>query len=81
MAAPAARRPALISAGLHDRLDDYLTFRHRFRNLYGFELEWERMAELVSGCASTLAQLEAELDTFMARTRPSAGDTPLPPEP
>ena len=69
MAAAETARPAVISTGLHDRLDDYLTFRHRFRNLYGFELEWERMADLVSGCACTLEQLEAELDAFLAATQ------------
>jgi hypothetical protein len=75
MAVPVASRPAVISASLRDRLDDYLTFRHRFRNLYGFELEYERMAELVLGCASTLGQLEVELDAFLAATQPAALET------
>lgn len=80
MAVSVAGRPAVISAALRDRLDDYLTFRHRFRNLYGFELEWERMAELVSGCTSTLGQLEAELDAFLAAIRPAAEEPNRSPE-
>ena len=79
MASPVAGRPALISANLRDRLDDYLTFRHRFRNLYAFELEWERMAGLVSGCAATLEQLETDLDAFLVSTHlrtTETGDSP-----
>ena len=40
-------RPAVISKKLASELDEYLGFRHLFRNIYGFELESERWDELV----------------------------------
>lgn len=42
------RRPAVLSAGLAANLDDYLSFRHVFRNIYGFELQGERLSRLAS---------------------------------
>ena len=57
-------RPAVISQRLRETLRGYLDFRHVFRQAYTFELRWEKMAELVKGCESTLRQLEQELDLF-----------------
>lgn len=39
-------RPKVISENLKDQLADYLRFRHLFRNIYGFELKWERCKTL-----------------------------------
>ena len=39
-------RPALISEELAADLDEYLSFRHLFRNIYGFELKGERITYL-----------------------------------
>jgi len=36
-------RPALISEELAADLDEYLSFRHLFRNIYGFELKGDRI--------------------------------------
>lgn len=36
-------RPAVISEELAAELDEYLSFRHVFRNIYGFELKGERI--------------------------------------
>lgn len=41
-------RPHVISEDLAAELDDYLSFRHVFRNIYGFELRGERIDRLVS---------------------------------
>ncbi|HEY3857481.1 MAG TPA: hypothetical protein VGO67_24120 [Verrucomicrobiae bacterium] len=49
MKSPAANRPALISEELHNRLNEYLRFRHVFRNAYSFDLDWQKMAPLVLG--------------------------------
>jgi hypothetical protein len=40
-------RPQVISEDLAAELDDYLSFRHVFRNIYGFELKGERLDRLV----------------------------------
>jgi hypothetical protein len=36
-------RPRVLSDALAAELDDYLAFRHLFRNIYGFELKGERL--------------------------------------
>ena len=38
----------MISEDLAAELDDYLSFRHVFRNIYGFELKGERLDRLVA---------------------------------
>jgi len=40
-------RPYVISEDLAAELDDYLSFRHIFRNIYGFELRGERLDRLI----------------------------------
>jgi hypothetical protein len=39
-------RPALLSEELAADLDEYLSFRHLFRNSYGFELKGEGISYL-----------------------------------
>ena len=40
-------RPALVSAETARVLEEFLRFRHLFRNLYGFEIEWSRLRPLL----------------------------------
>lgn len=40
-------RPPVISKELAAELDEYLSFRHLFRNIYGFELESKRLENLI----------------------------------
>jgi len=60
-----AHRPALLSAELHDTLNEYLRFRHVFRNAYSFDLDWEKMSPLVLRLEETLQELENALDDFL----------------
>lgn len=62
-------RPALLTPELAATLSGYLTFRHRFRNLYGFELEWRRMKTLVERVEEALAEFEAALDRFIEQVQ------------
>jgi len=39
-------RGAVITEDILQSLKDYLRFRHLFRNIYGFELKWERCKTL-----------------------------------
>lgn len=59
------RRPPVISTELASKLQQYLAFRHRFRNLYGFELEWRRMEELVRALPGTLEEFSAAIDSLL----------------
>jgi hypothetical protein len=41
-------RPAVLDHETVRHLEEYLSFRHLFRNIYGFDLNWERCRELLS---------------------------------
>lgn len=59
------KRPAVIDPELAAQLQQYLSFRHRFRNLYGYELEWGKMEELINNTESTLKRLKDSLEIFL----------------
>ncbi|HOM98295.1 hypothetical protein [Acetomicrobium sp.] len=40
-------RPQVIDEKLENDLEEYLRFRHLFRNIYGFELKWDKCQPLV----------------------------------
>lgn len=58
-------RPAVISEELEERLSEYLRFRHLFRNIYGFELKWERCELLGMTMGETLNIFKAEVAKFL----------------
>ena len=59
MADETAARGAVISRNLHERLQEYLRFRHVFRHAYTFYLDWEEMAPLVLALEETLRLFQA----------------------
>jgi hypothetical protein len=71
MKAPTTVRPALLSEQLHDILNEYLRFRHVFRNAYSFDLDWRKMAPLVMRLEITFQHLEQALDDFLRQNRSS----------
>lgn len=58
-------RPAVLSKTLAAELDEYLAFRHLFRNIYGFELESERLDKLVEKFAKTAKSFQQEIQGFI----------------
>lgn len=68
-------RPAVISEDLADALDEYLRFRHVFRNVYGRRLRWERMSALIDRLEETHDALAAQLRAFTAWLRQLAQQT------
>ena len=70
MRRPGPRRPALLAETTADSLEEYLEFRHRVRNLYGFDLDWNLMRPLVSGFEEMLARFDADVYGFLS----AAGD-------
>ena len=48
MARSNPNRPPVISENLRVRLSAYLSFRHVFRHAYSFQLEWDKMRDLVT---------------------------------
>lgn len=58
-------RPPVISRELAKELEPFLSFRHRFRNRYGFELEWERMEALVLSMPGIVEKFSREVISFL----------------
>jgi hypothetical protein len=65
MKTPTEHRPALLPKELHDTMNEYLRFRHAFRNAYSFDLDWQKMSPLVQRLEETFQWLENALDDFL----------------
>ncbi len=59
-------RPPVISKELAASLDEFLTFRHLFRNIYGFELMGDRLDRLVEKFFITSDYFKKEIEKFIA---------------
>lgn len=59
-------RPTVISKELVSDLKGYLEFRHRFRNIYGFELEWDKMKGLKETMPGVAERFKKEIKEFIA---------------
>jgi hypothetical protein len=57
-------RPAVLDRATTVQLDKYLRFRHLFRHIYGFDLEWERCRGLLADLPIVLEKLGSRLATF-----------------
>lgn len=57
-------RPALFDQALTDQLEEYLRFRHVFRNIYGFELRWELCQPLVARLKDVHVTVAAQIGAF-----------------
>jgi len=62
-------RPPVISTETAQRLDEYLGFRHVVRNVYGFDLDIERVARLIQTYPAVWHQFESEMQAFIAWLR------------
>ena len=59
-------RPPVLDAETAHALDDFLRFRHLFRNVYGFDLEWSRVRALLEQLPAAWSKLDADLARFLA---------------
>ncbi len=57
-------RPAVLSVESVERLDEFLAFRHRVRNLYGFHLEEKRLHELLERLPRAWQSARADIESF-----------------
>lgn len=59
-------RPPVISEELAAELDEYLSFRHVFRNIYGFELKGDRVVHLAGKFDDTAERFMNEIRKFLS---------------
>ena len=62
-------RPAVISEELAADLDEFLAFRHLFRNIYGFELKGDRIEYLAKKFKKVSENFEKEIREFIVILR------------
>lgn len=62
-------RPSAISEELAAEFDEYLSFRHVFRNIYGFELKEERIDYLSHKFKKVTDNFIKEIRHFLAFVR------------
>lgn len=62
-------RPALLSPSSVEALREYLAFRHVVRNIYGFELDVERVEQLVARYPAVWGGVETDIRRFMVWLR------------
>ena len=65
MATQQEERPALISSETRKILEEYLAFRHVVRNIYGFELDPERLDNLVKHYPVVWEKFEQDVIQFV----------------
>ena len=58
-------RPAVITEELRNELEEYLGFRHVFRNIYGFQLELERLKRLLQSFDEVFYKFKNSLAKFI----------------
>lgn len=59
-------RPEVINHGLSLTLSDYLRFRHRFRHIYGNELDWEKLHNLAIRVSDILDDFKKQINLFIS---------------
>ncbi len=57
-------RPAVISRALRDELINYLAFRHVIRNVYPFDINAQKVKELLDKLSAVHQHLTLELEAF-----------------
>lgn len=59
------KRNAVIDEKLTSTLKEYLTFRHLFRNIYGFKLSWEKVEPLCIKLDDIHKEVIKNIQTFL----------------
>jgi hypothetical protein len=58
-------RKRIFNNEIQKTLEEYLKFRHFIRHAYGFQLEWERMEELINGMRNFWIAVKENLNNFI----------------
>ncbi len=65
-------RPPVISKATAKSLEDYLAFRHVVRNIYGFEIDSERLQALIEKIYGVHKRFKKEVEKFIGFLRKMA---------
>jgi len=60
-------RPKLIDDELYRLFDDFRAFRHKFRHLYSFELDWERECLVAAKFPVTVKKFRTQVSDFLKK--------------
>jgi hypothetical protein len=60
------KRPAVLSPQTQKNLEELLRFRHVVRNIYGFELDADRINYLITLTEGILPRFRKEIENFVA---------------
>ena len=60
-------RPKLIDDELYRLFDDFRGFRHKFRYLYSFELDWERECLVAKKFPETVKKFRTQVNDFLQK--------------
>ena len=58
-------RPAVIDEDLFRELDEFRSFRHKFRHSYAFELDWEKMRPMTAKLVETASMVDRQIRAFL----------------
>lgn len=73
MAESKKERPQVISLKLMEELKEYLGFRHLFRNIYGSQLDWDKLKLLLNNILADLwTRLKDEFKLFIKNISPES---------
>jgi hypothetical protein len=64
-------RPALLDPALARRINEYRGFRHAFRHMYFFDLDWTRVRPLMEGTDAIQADFEAAVGALLTAVGPA----------
>ena len=60
-------RKEIFNIELQQPLEEYLKFRHFVRHSYGFQLDWERMEDLVMGINTIWDKVKNDINAFVEK--------------
>jgi hypothetical protein len=60
-------RPKLIDDELYRLFDDFRAFRHKFRHLYSFQLDWERECIVARKFPVTVKKFKVQIADFLKK--------------
>jgi hypothetical protein len=58
-------RKQIFNNDIQETLEEYLKFRHFIRHAYGFQLDWERMEELIKGIENFWIIVKENINNFI----------------